>query len=234
MMSVAVPEAYLPTLNSEAWFDTLPQPVKHDILAAASLRSYRPRQQVYHRGERTDGMFAVLQGVVCISGITMGGVHSILDYYGPGTWFGEVAVLGGFPRSFDTEALRETQLLHLGSEATESLLLRHPAFARALLRLEAQRLHLLLDAIERYSTQSLEQRLAFRLLLLARQHSQPASEGVELHLPLSQETLGKLIGSTRQRVNQILRQWEDLGIVRCQVRRLVMLKPDWLEKLLRS
>ena len=37
----------------------------------------------------------------------------------------------------------------------ETLLARHPALSRAVLRLEAQRLRILLTAIEQYSTQSL-------------------------------------------------------------------------------
>ena len=85
--------------------------------------------------------------------------------------------------------------------------------SRALLRLEAQRLRILLTAIEQYSTQSLEQRLATRLLMLAASHGVPSQQGLKIDLHLSQETLAQLIGATRQRVNTILKDLERKGLV---------------------
>jgi CRP-like cAMP-binding protein len=68
-------------------------------------------------------------------------------------------------------------------------------------------------ALEHYSTQSLEQRLANRLLMLAGSFGVMSPQGLKIGLRLSQETLAQLIGATRQRVNTILKKWELDGIV---------------------
>jgi CRP/FNR family transcriptional regulator, cyclic AMP receptor protein len=79
----------------------------------------------------------------------------------------------------------------------EELLAKRPEFSRALLRLQATRLRLLLVAVEGYSTQTLEHRLANRLLTLAVQFGRDTNGSVELDLHLPQEILAQLIGSTR-------------------------------------
>ena len=118
------------------------------------------------------------------------------DFYGPGSWIGEVSTLEVAPRIHDAEASGATQVLQVPPEDLEGLLARHPVLCRALLRLEAQRLRILLTAIESYSTQTLEQRLANRLLMLAAFHGVYSPEGLRINLHLPQETLAQLIGAT--------------------------------------
>ncbi len=84
-------------------------------------------------------------------------------------------------------------------------------------------------AIESYSVQTLAQRLANRLLMLAADHSVPTAAGRRIELRLSQETLARLIGATRQCVAQILKAWEHDGIVKQQLGRIVLLKQARLE-----
>ena len=49
--------------------------------------------------------------------------------------------------------------------------------------------------------------------------------------PTLEETLAQLIGSTRQRVNQILKEWELAGTVEQQYGHLTLLDRALLEKL---
>jgi DNA-binding XRE family transcriptional regulator len=51
--------------------------------------------------------------------------------------------------------------------------------------------------------------------------STPQGHKIDLHLP--QETLARLIGSTRQRVNQILKDWEPRDIVKHEYGRIFLL-----------
>jgi CRP-like cAMP-binding protein len=155
----------------------------------------------------------------------------VLDFYGPGSWFGEVATLDGFPRMFDAHANGSALLLQVTPVDLEKLLAAHPALSRALLRLEATRLRILLTAIEMYSTQTMEQRLANRLLMLAVSYGVSNSDGVKIELHLPQETLAQLIGATRQRANQILKNWEHDGILEQKYGQILLLHRARLEKL---
>jgi CRP-like cAMP-binding protein len=197
------------------WFNELPPAVRNDVLSRVTGRSYARGQRLHSRGDACDGVYCIASGCVRVSGTSRDGDETILDFYGPGMWFGEVAALGGLPRMHDATAYEETALLHLAQPVLEELVAAHPAFSRALLRLEAQRLGFLLMAIETYSAQSMEQRLANRLLMLAASFGQdidgPHRVKIGLHLP--QEVLADLIGTTRQRVGQILNDWQSQSLV---------------------
>lgn len=207
---------------SNPWIAALPAQVRADILACATLRMLAAGQSLYRRGDAPDGVYCVVEGLVCVSGVNRDGRQTVLDFYGPGSWIGEISTLDGGPRVHDIDASGPAQLLQVRPPDLEALLARHPALSRALLTLEAQRLRVLFNAIESYSTQTLAQRLANRLLMLAGGHGVATANGVEIRLQLSQETLARLIGSTRQRVTQVLKDWEREGVVRRERGHLVL------------
>ena len=229
--TTAITEQQRAALESNPWFAAMPDATRADIAARGRVRALAPGQRVFSRGEQPDSAYVVLDGVVRVSNTTSDGREHLLDFYGPGVWFGEVASLDGGPRMYDAEANGPAVVLQLLSSELEDLLARHPALSRALLRLEAQRLRIVLTALDGYSVQSTEQRLANRLLMLADHHSTKTARGTEIALALSQETLARLTGATRQRVNQIFKAWETDGLVEQRYGRVVLLDRPRLEKL---
>lgn len=210
------------------WFNQLPDPVKHDVLAQGTVIALKNNQRLYSRGDSPDGIYAVLEGTMRISGLSRDGHETVLDFHGPGAWFGEVCI-DGRPRSNDARAHGAATVLRIEPDNLERLLMQHAPLSRGLLTMMAQRLRVLLHSVESYSTQNMEQRLANRLLLLSGYYGVTTHEGLLIDLHLSQETLAKLIGSTRQRVNQILKLWEGAELVRQRYGRVVLTNPRRLE-----
>ncbi len=56
-------------------------------------------------------------------------------------------------------------------------------------------------------------------------------DGVRLNLHLPQETFGQLIGATRQRINQIFKEWELAGIATQEYGRVILRDRERLEAL---
>lgn len=220
-------------LLSKGWFTSLPEAIREDVLARSRRRSLASGDRLFSRGERSDGLFCVLEGSILVKGTSKEGHETLLDFYGPGSWIGEVSALDGLPHGHDAEAHEPATLLHVGPADLEDLLAAHPALSRAVMRLEALRLRLLLAALESYSVQSMEQRLANRVLMLAVQYGASDPRGLRIELNLPQETLARLIGSTRQRVNQILKAWENAGTVDQRYGRIVVVDRGKLEGLAR-
>jgi CRP/FNR family transcriptional regulator, cyclic AMP receptor protein len=92
-------------------------------------------------------LYCVIKGSIRLSGISVDDKVTVLDFYGPGIWLGEVSVLDGLPRIHDAHAQGATLLLQVTPADLEELLFRHPALSRAIIRLEAYRLRILLTAI---------------------------------------------------------------------------------------
>lgn len=209
-------------LATTEWFASLPEDTRAAFFDRARLRRASNGERIYSRGDRSDGFYVVFEGILRLSGVSKAGRETILDFYPPGSLVGEVSMLAGTTRTHDAEAYGRTLLLRLRIDDADWLVDNHPAFGRALLRLEAQRLQLLLVSLEQYSVQTLEQRLASRFLLLKSSFGIAGSAGVRLDLKLSQETLARLTGATRQRINQILMEWEDQGLVHHKSSRITL------------
>jgi CRP-like cAMP-binding protein len=221
-------EKHKAALRSNAWFSAIPANVRADILERRQMRSLRPDERCCSRGDPQDGMYAVVDGVLRVSRISEDGEETVLDFYPPGVWVGEVASLDGGPRIYDAFAHGPTDVLHLPSADLEDLIVRHPVLNRALLSLEAARLRIVLSALETYSLQAMEQLIANRLLMLAASFGVPAEQGVRIDLRLPQGTLAQLNGTTRQRVNQIVKSWEKRGLVEQRYGHFVLLEPEAL------
>lgn len=224
-------ESHLAVLLASPWFGGLPEQVRDDMLARAGVRALNTGQQLFRCGEPPDGLYIVLQGIIRLSNTTRDGQEAVLNFYEPGSWLGEVSMLDRSNRLHDAHAHAPSQVLHISPLALGELCERHPALVRMLLDLEVSRLRAMLVAFAAFSTQSLEQRLAGRLLGLSESFGSTSPKGTSLDLRLSQEAMAQLIGATRQRVNQVLNRWEGEGLVEHAYGRITILQRTRLERL---
>lgn len=200
-------------LTSNAWFAALPEDVRDEVTARLRLRTARSGETIFARGARPDGIFAVIEGIVRVSGVARDGRETVLDFYGVGEWFGETATLSGEPRYFSAAADGDALVAHLRLADTEELLASRPAFSRAMLALEARRIVILLHALEQYSVLPMEQRLAARLLMLAGRFGKQTPRGLEITIELTHDTLARLIGSSRPRITRMLNRWRQAALI---------------------
>jgi CRP/FNR family transcriptional regulator, cyclic AMP receptor protein len=160
--------------------------------------------------------------------VSLAGKQVSLTYCEPGTWFGDIALFDGLPRTHDAHAHGETTLLVVRKPDFKALLERHVELYDALLRLNCRRLRLMFDQLEDLSTRPLQARLARQLLLLAKSYGIVQGEEIRIGLELAQEDLAQLLGASRQRVNQELKGFEREGMLRVEPTRLVLLSREKL------
>ena len=163
-----------------------------------------------------------------ISSASLSGKQVTLTYAEPGTWFGDIALFDGLPRTHDADAHGPTTLMIIRKADFKELLAQHVELYDALLRLNCRRLRLMFDHFEDLNTRPLQARLAKQLLLLARSYGVPEGEEIRIGQALAQEDLAHLLGASRQRVNQELKGFEREGAVRVEPTRLVVLSRDKL------
>ncbi len=218
-------------IESGPWFSKLSLPLRSDILARAFVRRVPDGALMSVRGEPAVEWVGVAKGAVRVSSVSLSGKQVTLTYVEPGTWFGDIALFDGLPRTHDASAHGETTLLVVRKADFKDLLSRHTELYEALLRLNCRRLRLMFDVVEDLNTRPLASRLAKQILLLARSYgvSQGAEgEEIRIGLQLAQEDLAQLLGASRQRVNQELKGFEREGAVRVEPTRLVLLSKDKL------
>jgi CRP-like cAMP-binding protein len=216
-------------IDNGSWFAKLSPALRRDILDRSTVRRLRDGAQAGTRGAPAEQWCGVAAGAVRISSVSLAGKQVALTYVEPGTWFGDIALFDGLPRTHDAHAHGATTLLIVGKNEFRQLLATHVELYDALLRLNCRRLRLMFDALEDLNTRPLAARLARQLLLLARSYGSTEDGGqIRIGLALAQEDLAQLLGASRQRVNQELKALERQGALRVEPTRLVVLSRDKL------
>jgi len=144
------------------------------------------------RGGSAEEWCAVAKGAVRVSSVSLSGKEITLTYVEPGTWFGDISLFDGLPRTHDSNAHGETTLLVIRKAGFKELLSQHTELYEALLRLNCRRLRLMFDAVEDLNTRPLSSRLAKQILLLARSYGIAQGEEIRIGLQLAQEDLAQL------------------------------------------
>ncbi|MEY8878051.1 MAG: Crp/Fnr family transcriptional regulator, partial [Leptothrix sp. (in: b-proteobacteria)] len=193
-------------LDAGPWYASLSAGLRADIRSRALIRRYPDGIQIAARGSTPNDWIGVASGAVRVSSVSLAGKQITLTYVEPGTWFGDIALFDGLPRTHDATTQGPTTLLMVQKVDFRELLARHTELYEALLRLNCRRLRLMFANIEELNTRPLAARLARQVLHLARSygvaHETPGGDEIRIGLQLAQEDLAQLVGASRQRVNQ--------------------------------
>src|SRR5450755_292430 len=215
-------------IETGSWFSKLSQKLREAILSRAVVRRLHDGAILSARGAPAEEWCGVALGAVRVSSVSLSGKQVTLTYVEPGTWFGDIALFDGMPRTHDAHAHGATTLLVVRRADFRNLLAQHVELYEALLRLNCRRLRLLFDTVEDLNTRPLAARLAKQILLLARSYGIEQGDEIRVGLQLAQEDIAQMLGASRQRVNQELKGFERDGAVRIEPTRLVVLSREKL------
>jgi CRP-like cAMP-binding protein len=215
-------------IDAGPWFSKLSAPLREAILSRALVRRVPDGQLLSTRGTEAEAWCAVALGAVRVSSVSLSGKQITLTYVEPGSWFGDISLFDGLPRTHDANAHGDTTLLMVRKPDFRVLLAQHSELYEALLRLNCRRMRLMFNLVEDLNTRPLAARLAKQILLLARSYGVAQGDEIRIGLALAQEDLAQLLGASRQRVNQELKGFEREGAVRVEPTRLVVLSRDKL------
>ena len=189
------------------------------------------------RGDPPEVWIACAKGAVRVSSTSVSGKQITLTYVEPGIWFGDVSIFDGERRTHDCYAHGETTILNVARADFRKILSQHAEFYEALLRLQSRRIRQLYGLVEDLNTLPLRERLAKQLNHLVRSYGTPSlsdAKAIRISLQLAQEELAQLLGASRQRVNQELKQMEREQVIRIEPGGLVVLDRDGLLAIVNS
>lgn len=194
------------------------------LLAIARRRAFAKGEVVFHRDDPADSLHLVVRGRFGARVLTPLGDSVLVDVLGPGQSFGELALLGpDGRRSATVEALEAAETRSIFRDDFAALQREHPAVKDVLLQLLAEQLRRSTDRVVEAHYVDAETRVRRRLVELASTYE----DGV---VPLTQEDIAAMAGTSRATVNRVLREEARLGAVALARGRTTVLDPDGLER----
>lgn len=192
--------------------DGIPDDEVRRLLTIARRRTFRRGEVVFHADDPADTLHLVAAGRFAVRVSTPLGDRVILNVLGPGEMFGELALAGeGGRRSATVEALEAAETRSIHRPEWDDLCRRHPSVATVLAAILAERVRGLSQRLTEALHVSVDTRVRRRVLELAEMYAPGAAEAT---IPLRQEDLAGIAGTSRATVNRVLREEQDRGTVR--------------------
>ena len=183
----------------------IPEDDARRVLQIARRRTFGRREVVFHRGDPADTLHLVHSGRFAVRIGTPLGDTVMLNLLGPGETFGEIALLDDTaPRSATVVAVEKAETRAIHKLDFDALRARHPAVADILATALALRVRRLSELLVEAHYDSADTRVLRRVAELA-------GDGGEV--PLTQEELSNLAGTSRATVNRVLREAQARGEV---------------------
>lgn len=196
------------------------------VLALATRRHVRGGDTLFHQGDPADTIHLLERGHVAIRLLHPNGTTITLDVLAPGSVFGEQCLV-------DDRARRTASAVAIGTVETRqlrrddfvALQQRRPAVTDVLVRVLAAQVRRLSGQLLDAHTTPADQRVVAQLRRLAATF---AIEGTAT-LPITQEDLAALAGTTRSTANRALQPLVDAGAIALRRGRIEVLDPRMLE-----
>ena len=201
-------------LAQAAIFSTIDEAGQQAIAKELRRVTFRAGQSIFSRGDPGDELYLVLSGRVRLSVLTAEGRELSFAHAGPGSVFGEIAMLDGRARTADATAVGNVEAMVLGQGAFRRLLAAQPTFAEGVIRFLCGRLREADMQLEGVALHRIEVRLArFLLGLCANSGAPDDQEEIVVDMGMSQGELALLLGASRPKVNGALMLLEDQGAI---------------------
>ena len=202
--------------------------LRRRVMAVSRRRVFKRNEVIFHEGDPGDTLHLVLKGHVAIRVTTPMGERATLAVLGAGDAFGELALLSQDPvRSATAAAVEGAETMSLHRRDFHDIRRSEPAVDGMLVSVLSTRVSRLTGHLVEALYEPVELRLARRLLALAETYDASAET---VTVPLTQEDLASMAGTTRPTANRILKELEDAGVVAVARGRIEILDIAALER----
>lgn len=209
-------------------FADLPDEERRRLGRLLRPRRYTRGEVIFLEGDQGTALCLIAEGRIRIQLTGSDGREVVINVYGPGEHFGEMALLDGEPRSADAIAQDAARVFWLQREDFEAFLDSHPRAAMTMMASLSRRLRHTTRVVQDATFRDVPARLARVLLDLAARNGQPIVPGIRIESRLTQGELAAMVGASRETVNRALRGFEQRGLIGWDANRIMILQPEQL------
>lgn len=200
------------------------------LLRRTIPRAVEPGRYLFFKGDPAGELLLLEEGVVKLVTHTEQGDELVMDLMTPGDLLGDAALVDGDTQSYSALAATTLVVRKLDPDLFLQVVGASASAASALAETFALRLRRMTACASEMGF-SPAARVAGRLSDLAQVLGRMCGDHIEMELPVKQQELAQLAGTTRETTCRALRQLRRSGIVDYEGTRYRILKPKALEGL---
>jgi CRP-like cAMP-binding protein len=197
------------------------------IRMAGRIRRWRGREVLHRQGSVPAGVDLILAGYVAAQVISVDGDVADADVFGPGEFVGLESAIDGLPAPTQIVPVGKVETVTINRKELLGILNPNPD-TLALLRTLTRRLRREYGRLDRDNMV----RIAWVTADLADRFGRKGPDGIRIQVPISQEVLASLAGTSRESVARALRTLRVRGFIGTGRRSIVVRDPAGLAALI--
>ncbi|MDT3698239.1 MAG: Crp/Fnr family transcriptional regulator [Thermincola sp.] len=170
-------------------------------------------QFLFRQGDINQTVYLVKSGKFKLIQNTEDGREVIICIVGPGEVLGETALFQEQGLAFSAVAIDNARLCCFDRRNLELMIENNPSFAVKIISHLAQKLNNTIQQVSESAGASVKDKLMKLLVKLANEHGKTSAEMTIIELHLTQQEIGNMLGASRVKVAQILREFREAGII---------------------
>jgi CRP/FNR family transcriptional regulator len=199
----------------------------HRFNAMMRTTKRRRGEWVFVHGDPADSIYLLQKGRMKITALSEDGHEVVHQLLGPGAIFGDTSTLLGIPRTTSAQALETSLLCEIRQKDFESLLAAYPALSLQLLKSVELRLKKAEAQLLNVICHDVSTRVREALLdLMGVESGIPIGQPVRIKI--TQQDLANLIGASRQKTWEALKELESSSVLTLMYRSILVTAPHKL------
>lgn len=198
-------------------FSNIPPECLYKLERTSSLRKYPKNTILFMEGDDNSQLFVIKSGLVCIHTDDNEGRQLVLNYMGPGEYFGELALLDDKPRSASASTVEDSTLLSISRENFRAFMREYPELYEVLMVELADRIRSLTENVKDMALLDVYGRVAHTLERLC-------SPAAEVSPKLTHQDIANMVGASREMVSRVMKELVVGGYIEIQQKQIHILK----------
>lgn len=210
--------------NLHNWRANLSDGALADLEKLLTTRKLTTDESLYSTGDPSVCGYQIITGRIKISNYSADGDEMIIANLQDGDCVGDLGLITGECRFNHASAICDTEINILNRNDFEQLCIKHPEIPMSINKLLSNRLRILFTMVEDAYLLPLYERLARTIVRLALSYGKHDDEGNTIVSDVSHETLGQMVGATRQSIGRELKKMSSQNMLRLEYSKLII--PD--------
>ncbi len=172
-----------------------------EALTQLSVRHTYPKNTIlFMEGDDSSQLFIIETGKVKVFVTSEDGKQVILNFMGPGEYFGELALIDGKPRSASVMTVADTTVVAVSRKKFQQFIADHPDYALEMMEQLVHRIRELTDSVKDMALLDVYGRVSQLLLRLADESGRISSP------KLTHQEIANMVGASREMVSRIMKE----------------------------
>ena len=192
------------------------------LTANMSTQTYNKGEIIFREGAFATGIFFIQEGKAKKYKVDKDGKEQIIYVANTGEILGYHALLAE-ERYFDSAAvLEDSEIAFIPKEDFFEVLEKSKVLSQRLLKTLSHEFFVLANSIALFAQRSVRERFAMQLVLMREKYKENFTAGMSVEINMSREDLASLVGTARENILRILKDFKEEGILETKGRKIII------------